>query len=366
MNILNGVAPRLLLTSFAMSTAFSFVAPGAVASEHDDLFAGMTIRLVQTGSSGGSTDRVARLLVPFLEERLPGNPTVVVVDGGRSLAGGNEYEMRGARDGSEVLVDSSSVIMSQVYGRPEVRYDVRDWTPLIAQAAGGIAYVSPDIGYSEPADLPDVQDQLIYAGTEPQTVAGLFSWAVHLMGIDMLTVWGYEDTDRAHVAWLQGEATVDRQGSALYLDVVQPLVDAGEAIPLFSQGHIRDGEYIRDPVFPDIPHPGEVYEAIHGEPPSGPDWDALKGLTAQYNFFKIFYYHNDVPDEMIRAWREAAIDIANDPEFLERARPEVGDYPWVVGDDLESTQEALLGAGGEGVDRWLTYLEEHEGIDVQR
>ena len=73
-----------------------------------------------------------------------------------------------------------------------------------------------------------------------------------------------------------------------------------------------------------------------------------------------------VPDEMIRAWREAAIDIANDPEFLERARPEVGDYPWVVGDDLESTQEALLGAGGEGVDRWLTYLEEHEGIDVQR
>jgi hypothetical protein len=357
---------RLLLTPLALSIATIVAVTDAPASASDDLFAGMTIRLVQTGSTGGSTDRIARLLVPYLEERLPGNPTVVVVDGGRGLAGGNEYEIRGARDGSEVLVDSSSVIMSQVYGRPEVQYDVRGWTPLMAQAAGGIAYVHPDIGYREPADLPDVQDQLILAGVFPQSVSGLFVWAMHLMGVDMLTIWGYEDTDQAHVAWLQGEATVDRQGSAFYLDVVQPLVDAGEAVPLFSQGHLQDGEFIRDPVFPDIPHVGEVYEAIHGEPPSGPDWEALKGLTAQFNFFKIFYYHNDVPDEMIAAWRQAAIEIANDPEFLEVARPEIGDYPWVVGDDLDTTQEALLGAGGEGVERWLDFLEKEEGVDIQR
>ena len=338
----------------------------AAFADSDELFSGMTIRLLQTGSSGGSTDRIARLLVPYLQERLPGNPTVVVVDARRGLAGGNEYELRGARDGSEVLIDSSQVIMSQVLGRPEVQYDVRNWTPLLAQASGGIAYVKPDLGYSEPSDLRNIQEELIFAGASPQSPAGLFTWAVHLLGIEMKTVWGYEDTDRTHIAWLQGEATVDRQGSALYLDVVQPLVESGEAIPLFSQGHIQNGEFVRDPVFPDIPHPGEVYEALHGESPTGPEWDALKALTAQYNFFKIFYYHNDVPAEMIQAWRDVAADIATDPEFLELARPEIGDYPWVVGDDLDRTQDALISAAGKGVDLWLTYLQQHEGVDVAR
>lgn len=357
---------KFLYSTLLVGCALSILPTHASANENDDLFAGMTIRLLQTGSSGGSTDRIARLLIPFLEARLPGNPRIVVVDARRGLAGGNEYELRGARDGSEILVDSSQVIMSQVNGRPEVQYDVRNWTPLLAQASGGISYIKPDIGYSEPADLMKLGDQLIFAGASPQSPAGLFTWAMHLIGVNMKTVWGYEDTDRTHIAWLQGESTIDRQGSALYLDLVQPMVDAGEAKPVFSQGHIRNGEFVRDPVFPDIPHPGEMYEAIHGKPPSGPDWDALKALTAQYNFFKIFYYHNDVPAEMIKAWREAAIDIANDPAFLEIAKPEIGDYPWVVGDDLDSTQEALISAAGAGVERWLTYLQEHEGVDVAR
>jgi hypothetical protein len=79
---------------------------------------------------------------------------------------------------------------------------------------------------------------------------------------------------------------------------------------------------------------------------------------------KSFWYHNDVPQEMIDAFREAAIEIAESEEFQEAARPEVGNYNFVVGDDLEAGRDALLDVAGPGVERWFTFLREVEDVDL--
>ena len=126
------------------------------------------------------------------------------------------------------------------------------------------------------------------------------------------------------------------QTSSAYLSKVTPLVEEGKAVPLMSWGALdSQGNLIRDPSFPDLPHFAEVYESIHGKAPSGPAFEAWKaffipGFPAQ----KLVLLPKNADPEVIATYKAAFEKIANNPEFIQASKLALGAYSPATGDNI--------------------------------
>src|SRR5699024_1310822 len=105
-------------------------------------------------STGGGTDTVARLLAPYFESHISGNPSIQVVNepGSGGVSGTNKFEHTES-DGMTIFNSSSSVLVQWMLDRPEVEFDVSEWVPLIAIPSNDVLNISPETGYEEPKDL---------------------------------------------------------------------------------------------------------------------------------------------------------------------------------------------------------------------
>jgi hypothetical protein len=136
-------------------------------------------------------------------------------------------------------------------------------------------------------------------------------------------------------------------------------------VPIFTFGSIDPGgDVVRDPAFPDLPSVRDVYLDLFGHEPTGIEWEAYKTVLAvSVSAGKTLWLHGDAPPAAIAALRQAAADIAADPEFLAAARTEVGDYPFHVGEGLTQAMGVASGATPESV-RWIQdLLREKYGVD---
>ena len=94
----------------------------------------------------------------------------------------------------------------------------------------------------------------------------------------------------------------------------------------------EDGNMVRDPTFPNLPHVAEVYEMMHGKKPRGPAWNAWKTFfAAGYPAQKMIFLKKGTSPEILAAWRKAAADIVKDPEFEAAKNKALGNYAQAVG-----------------------------------
>ena len=101
--------------------------------------------------------------------------------------------------------------------------------------------------------------------------------AFEVMGLKVRHVFGMRGRGEGRLALERGEATIDYQTSSAFLTQVRPMIQAGNAVPLFSWGVLdAEGNVKRDPTFPDLPHFAEFMQAATGAAPSGPAWEAMK------------------------------------------------------------------------------------------
>ena len=107
----------------------------------------------------------------------------------------------------------------------------------------------------------------------------------------------------ARLAFEWGDLNVDYQSTFSYQENIQPLVDSGEAVPVFTFGMLdAEGNLVRDPAFPDIPHYGEVYELVNGEPMSGQVEEVyMSFFTAGFGAQKLLSMPAATPVDIIAA-----------------------------------------------------------------
>lgn len=278
----------LVLTLLAVSLVFL----ASCQSEEDAsagggdaaFYEGETLELVIPFGAGGGTDVFARFMQEYLVKHTPGNPEVQAVNipGGGSINGANEYVQMREPNGLSALVSSGSTHGPYLLGDPNVQYDLTELQPTVGVPVGGIVYTSPDTGIEEPADILNATENLVYAGISATgaDLAALLSF--ELLGADVESIMGYEGRGPSRVAFEQGESNIDYQTSSAYNENVEPLVDSGEAVPLYTFGQLdSDGNLVRDTGYPDLPTVKEVYEEIHGEEPSGVVWEAYKTYVGE-------------------------------------------------------------------------------------
>lgn len=338
---MTGLTRRQLLATGAAATAMGMggLSPAAAQSTVD--FKGKTIEFWMPFAEGGGSDVWGRFFLPYLSKYLPGNPKVIMrnVPGGGSITGTNEFVTRARPDGLSLLGTSGSTQLPFLLGDPRVKYDYAKLIPVLVSPTGGVVYLPKKFGIDTAADMDKLFDQELIYGSQGATSLDLVPMlAFRLLGLKVRHVFGMKGRSDGRLAFERGEATIDYQTSSAYLTNVVPLVEEGTAVPMFSWG-VLDGEgnVVRDPTFPDLPHFLEAYEMVHGKQPEGIEADAYlaffgSGFAAQ----KPALLPEGTPDEIVAVYRKAFADAVADPDLQAAKGDILGDYQQAVGDDIEA------------------------------
>lgn len=344
-------------------------AAGAPAAAQD--FSGKTVEYVIPFSESGGSAQWANFFAPLMSEALPGNPTVVVRyrPGAGSTEGANWFqENQGSGDGLLVFGDSGSTKFPYLLGDPRVRYEYKEWKPVLASGTGGVVYLPPDLGARFDGDMDDLQGEVYLYGSQGATTLDLVPLlAFKMLGLDVDPVFGVEGRGDGRLMFERGEANIDYQTSAAYISNVVPLVDQGLAVPIFTWGSLDDnGNIVRDPTFPDLPSFKEVCEATAGCETSGVAWDAYKAFfIAGFANQKTIYLPSSAPQEVIDTYTAAFEAIKARPDFAEISAKELGKYPQQTGAAAVTATEQAISISPEAKQYVLDWLKEDYGITVE-
>jgi hypothetical protein len=336
----------------------------AVAQKVD--FTGQRVDIVVPTSPGGSLDVYVRSLAPFLEKHLPGGPTVVVrnVPGAGGIAASNQFQSRAKPDGLHAIGVTSSVVASFVFQRSKVQFDLDKWQPVLLSPQGAVIYASPTLGVKGPQDIAKLKGQkLVFGGQTPVGGPARTIVALELLGLRPTYVWGLSGGP-VRLAFERGEFNINYDTAPSYIKSAMRLVEAGKAVPLFTQGIFdAKGNVVRDPNFPELPSFVEIYEQVHGRKPSGPEFEAWKALTQMGVMFnKAIMLPADTPGHLVETWRTAVRNILKDPEFQKTAASIIEGYPQFVGEEARPVIREATTLSPETWDWLRRYYKTHHNL----
>ena len=246
---------------------------------------GETITLIMglDASAGGTT--VGRLLAKHLELNLEGNPNVVVrnMPGASMMSAHIFVLLKAPRDGTTLYYGPRSSL-GELLEFPGHSFKYSQFTVLGGvQLAPLVTYVRKDMlpgGIQTPAEVLRAEG-LIFGGISAEHGRMIASTlGLDLIGTDYHFVGGYPGSGKIRAAVLSGEVNMATDAAHAYLNEVVPMFEQqGLNAPLFSLPLLNaDGGLVKSPLVPDIPTIDELYESIHGSPPSGANWDAIRTM----------------------------------------------------------------------------------------
>ncbi len=344
---------------YAMVTAAVWVSgyPALTVSAAD--LEGKTVSWTIPFSEGGGSGRWARFMEPFLRKHTGADIRLKFVPGGGSTKGANLYASRAKPTGLELFGTSGSTQFPFLLGDKRVKYDYGKWRPLLAYATGGVVYISPKLGVKTAAELVRKNPPLKYGSQGATSLDLVPLLAFEMLGLNVKAVFGMKGRSAGRKAFMTGETSIDYQTSAAYLSKVTPLVKEGSALPVMSWGALDgQGNLVRDPNFPDLPHFAEVYEQVKGKKPSGTWFDAWKAFfTAGFPAQKFVVVPKETPEDVVKAYQAAFTGIFADPEYVANKGRKIGAYDQVTGAAADLKFKAATDVPPEArewVRNWLT------------
>lgn len=338
--------------------------------DHNNTYDGQTISFVVPFQAGGGTDVFARFMTPYFSQHLEGNPRVQVenIPGGGSITGTNEYANSRMPNGLNILTSSASSHVPYMLEQSSVNYDLDNFYPLIGASSGGVVYITPELAEGGIENLVNLENELFYAGISPTGLDLVTLLSFEVLKMDVKAVLGYEGRGPSRVAFEQGESNIDYQTTSAYKNSVEPLVENGEAVPLYSLGQIdTNGNLIRDPQLPDLPTVEELHIDIYGEKPSGKAWEAYKQMVgASYTLNKVIWVHDEAPDHYKNLLTDAAKSIAKDDSFKNQSEEILEGYEILIGDELEEQIKQSFSISEETKLWIINYLKENFDIDIKK
>lgn len=328
--------------ALALLAAASASIPAAAQTD----FSGKTIEWIIPFSETGGSAKWANFFAPLLSEAMPGNPTVVVkfMPGAGSTKGANWFQTQRHTDGTLLFGTSGSTQFPYLLGDPRVRYEYKDWIPVMASGTGGVAYLNPKDGARFDGSANNLKNTTFIYGSQGATrldLVPLLAW--EMLGMKVEPVFGIKGRGDGRLMFERGEATIDYQTSSGYLGGSLDLVNEGKAVPMMSWGALdASGNIVRDPTFPDLPTFKEVCEKTRGCQTSGDAWEAWKAFfVAGFPVQKLAFLPGDTPKPVVDAYAKAFQAVVDRPDFAKISAKRVGKYPVFTGG---STADALASA----------------------
>ena len=333
-------------------------------------FAGKTIEWVIPFSETGGSAKWANFFAPLLAEALPGKPTVVVkfMPGAGSTKGANWFQFQEYKDGTLLFGSSGSTQFPYLLGDPRVRYEYKDWVPVMASGTGGVAYLNAEDGKKFDGSANGLKGVNFIYGSQGATrldLVPLLAWK--MLGLNVEPVFGIKGRGDGRLMFERGEATIDYQTSSGYLGGSAALVEAGKAVPMMTWGALDDeGNIVRDPTFPDIPSFKEVCEATDGCETSGEEWDAWKAFfVSGFPVQKLAFLPQGTPDDVAKAYADAFAAVKARPDFKAMSAKQVGKYPVFTGAGAKKALNTAITVSDSAKAFVQNWLKEDYGVTLK-
>jgi tripartite-type tricarboxylate transporter receptor subunit TctC len=187
--------------------ALTLAHTAAMADPVADFYRGKTITLMVSSGAGGGMDIHARMVAPYLAERLPGKPNIIVQNrpGAGGIVAANYLYTAAPKDGSLIAVLHSTVPFAPLFGEPRATFDATkfSWIGRIDKASHlCIAW------HTAPAKkIADVMtNELIVGSTGPGSGMSEFPYLMNrLLGTKFKVVTGYKGGNDIYLAMERGE-----------------------------------------------------------------------------------------------------------------------------------------------------------------
>jgi len=325
---------RIRAFSAGIAASFILCLPAVAAVD----LAGKTVEFVIPFSEKGGSAKWANFFAPLLSEALPGNPTVVVkyMPGAGSTKGANWFQKQTKGDGTLIFGSSGSTHFPYLLGDPRVKYEIKDWIPVMASGTGGVAYINAEGGKKFDGSANALKDGNYLFGSQGATrldLIPLLAWK--MLGMSVEPVFGIKSRGDGRLMFERGEVNLDYQTSAAYLKSSIELVKEGKAVPMMTWGSVdASGNVVRDPTFPNMPTFKEVCEKTSGCQTSGESWDAWKGFfNAGFPIQKIVFLPAGTDQEIVDTFIAAFGKVKARADFAKISETRLGKYPVFVGEE---------------------------------
>ena len=326
------------------------------ASAQAEICDGADVTWIIPFSETGGSAKWALFWAPLLSEQLGNKVNVEFMSGAGSTKGANYFQNEVTWDDCTLFGSSGSTQFPYLLGDARVDYEYRDWQVVLATPTGGVAYTTPDLMDSVGSEA------LSYASQGATSLDLVPLLAFELLGYDVSPIFGYGGRGDGRAAFFAGETNIDYQTTSSYLSKIDPEVEAGNATPLFSWGAVDgDGQIVRDPTFPDLPHFSEVLADANPDALDTAGYAAWKAFfTAGFASQKMVFLPEDAPADAVAAVA-AAFQAATEVDgFAEASASRLGVYPQGIGDGAQVLLEKALEVDAASLDwvkDWLAGLE---------
>ena len=278
-------------------------------------FSGQRIFMVIGNEAGGGTDGSGRLLVPFFEKYLPGNPTVVVrnMPGASGVTAINYVHQQTKRDGLTLMVGSNSQVNPLIFGKAKGQYAPEKFRHVGGLGRGGsVLLISTE---SEPRLRDKSAPPINYGVIDPTRSASQTAmWGIAYLGWNVKWVVGYRGSSETTVALERGELDMNTTGN---LFLVQRLVATGKFKILAQQGEPQDGRYVGRPDFGDAPIFGELMKGRISDPRAQQAYAYWESVNAVDKWIAL---GEGTPEPIVSAYRAAFQKMVRDSDFTERGK----------------------------------------------
>lgn len=99
-------------------------------------------------------------------------------------------------DGESSLWASISTTTAYLLDEQGVEYDYENFKPVIGYPDGGVVYVSDSTGISEPNEILEAEEELVYGGTSVTGLPLTILLSFEVLGLDVDGIFGYEAVDQ--------------------------------------------------------------------------------------------------------------------------------------------------------------------------
>ena len=179
----------------------------ADAQDVADFYGNRSITILVGAAPGGITDISARIIGGYLEEHVPGEPSVIVqnMPGGGSVTMANHIYRVAARDGTVLGYSLPAIILAQLMEPGRARYDGRElsWIGSAITTSNIISVLE-----GSPATTVDqaLEVEIILGATgRGSLLYQLPTMARELLGLDIRIITGYQGSAEISLAMERGE-----------------------------------------------------------------------------------------------------------------------------------------------------------------
>ena len=261
--------------------------------------------------------------------------------GARDMAGPNKFHTTKRFEDNVIMISHGGNGIS--YVQENVKYNFKDYDSVCHQNLNIIMSkhvgVNENEGISHAAGSGMVPEGLAIAmmiGGPGKTVDEY----INIFNDKVTWVNGLIGSER-HLAFTRAELTATRANPAQYIAKVQPLVDAGKVTTWLHHGilDIATGSTKDDPNYLGKRFE-DVFEAKWGEKPSGDLYGAYALIHSWRDAIqKALWVNKGNPNTA--KYREACLQMSQNPDSIAIFNKKIGKYDWVVGEDGNKTIDVL-------------------------